>query len=280
MRELACNYSTVRFLPYRETGEFVNVGVVVSCPEIGFFDFKLAPARLRRVKGFFPELNQNILTEAVQSMDATLRSRRNNGALLGAERDIQASAVTASLEEFRWLLKRRETLLHFADPGALVTRDPKQALIDLYDRLVKRKFAQLPEYQEIVMQRRLAGWLKDWNLSKAYKRNKVVGTELFHTVLPFVHVEHGKALRAIKPLDLNRSETTAIFEHGGAWVQRMRRLRSTGGMPEKVFFTVGLPVNESLKKAADDICTELRQSDVEVIGFDQDKEIRRLAAIS
>jgi len=27
----ACNYAMLRFLPYPETGEFVNVGVVVNC---------------------------------------------------------------------------------------------------------------------------------------------------------------------------------------------------------------------------------------------------------
>lgn len=38
-----CNYAVVRFLPYRETGEFVNVGVVLYCREAGFFDVALEP---------------------------------------------------------------------------------------------------------------------------------------------------------------------------------------------------------------------------------------------
>lgn len=29
MNELTCNYAPIRFQPYRETGEFVNIGVVV-----------------------------------------------------------------------------------------------------------------------------------------------------------------------------------------------------------------------------------------------------------
>ena len=104
MKEIACNYSAIRLLPSRETGEFVNVGVVVSCPEIGFFDFKLAPKCVRRVKGFFPELDQGVLISAVQTMDATLKSRRNNGELFADERAIDAAAKAAAMEEFRWLL--------------------------------------------------------------------------------------------------------------------------------------------------------------------------------
>jgi len=29
--QLVCNFSVVRFLPYPETDEFVNVGVVMAC---------------------------------------------------------------------------------------------------------------------------------------------------------------------------------------------------------------------------------------------------------
>ncbi len=30
--KVACNYAIIRFLPYPETEEFVNVGVVLACP--------------------------------------------------------------------------------------------------------------------------------------------------------------------------------------------------------------------------------------------------------
>lgn len=34
MKKLICNYSVIRFLPYPETGEFVNVGILACCPPI------------------------------------------------------------------------------------------------------------------------------------------------------------------------------------------------------------------------------------------------------
>jgi hypothetical protein len=39
MTLVACTYAALRFLPYRETCEFANVGVVVCAPEAGFFGF-------------------------------------------------------------------------------------------------------------------------------------------------------------------------------------------------------------------------------------------------
>jgi hypothetical protein len=274
MRELACNYSTIRFLPYRETGEFVNVGVVVSCPEIGFFDFKLAPKRLRRVKGFFPELDQGILHAAIGTMTDNLRSHRNNGALLTEGRDLDEKSVAKGIEEFRWLLRRRETLLHFADPGAILTADPRQTLTELYERFVNREFAKEPEYQETIMKRRLATWLRDWKLNETYRKNCLVGNDRFHTRMPFVHRENKKAIKALKPLDLNRRETTEIYDHGDAWVQRMWRLQNNGCMPDKVVFTVGLPQQSPQKEAAQEICTALVKAHVIVVPFDQPQQIR------
>ena len=43
---LACHYSVVRFCPYPETDEFVNVGVMLACPAIGFLDGLRADLRL------------------------------------------------------------------------------------------------------------------------------------------------------------------------------------------------------------------------------------------
>ena len=138
MKDLASNYTIIRFLPYRETGEFVNVGVVIACPEIGFFDFKIAPKRLRRVKGFFPELDREILLTGVKAIEAMLKSHRNSGALLAEAHELDAKTKMQGVEEFRGLLRRRETLLHFSDPGAVLTDDPRRTLNELYDRFVNR----------------------------------------------------------------------------------------------------------------------------------------------
>jgi hypothetical protein len=56
MTKIACNYSVIRFLPYPESGEFVNIGVVVSGPQTGFLDFRIERKKFGRIGKFFPEL--------------------------------------------------------------------------------------------------------------------------------------------------------------------------------------------------------------------------------
>ncbi|WP_253275820.1 DUF3037 domain-containing protein, partial [Xanthomonas vasicola] len=40
-----CQYAIVQFLPYPETGEFANVGVVLACPQMRYLGVRIAPHR-------------------------------------------------------------------------------------------------------------------------------------------------------------------------------------------------------------------------------------------
>jgi len=44
-----CLYAIVRFMPYAETQEFANVGVVMCVPDKNIFKFKLAPKHFARI---------------------------------------------------------------------------------------------------------------------------------------------------------------------------------------------------------------------------------------
>lgn len=274
MREFVCNYATLRFLPYRETGEFVNVGVVVYCPEIDFFDFKLSERQRARVRHFFPELDKDVLRAALHAMKRELLRRRNTGLLFA-----DPALIPERLDAFRSLVRRRESLLHFSEAGMLTAADPVQTVDRLYDRFVNRDFAQQKEYQEEVMRRRLADWLQEWHLKKQYKVDERVGGKDFRVRLPFVHKEGGRPVKAIKPLSLTKRDPTNVYEHGDAWVSRMRRLKETGHLPERMIFAVSFPESGDPRNAAERIREDLERLDVAVVPFDEKERIRELAAV-
>jgi hypothetical protein len=60
MKKFACRYAVVQFVPYSETGEFANVGVVLICPETGYFGFQLQTRKYARVTAFFDELKSPV----------------------------------------------------------------------------------------------------------------------------------------------------------------------------------------------------------------------------
>ena len=67
MKKIACRYAIIQFMPYTETGEFANVGVVLACPETGYFDFKLQTKRYARITAFFNELDAKSLPRCNQA---------------------------------------------------------------------------------------------------------------------------------------------------------------------------------------------------------------------
>lgn len=70
MNQFACRYAIVQFAPHVETGEFANVGVVLMCPQTGYFDFKLQTRKHKRVTDFFDELPRDVYLRAVQESAA------------------------------------------------------------------------------------------------------------------------------------------------------------------------------------------------------------------
>jgi len=274
------NYAAVRFMPHRETAEFVNVGVVAACPEIDFFDFKLMPRRAARVRKFFPEVDRDIFEKSLAAIDVDFKTRRNIGKLLteGCE-DLSTASARAKVEEFTSLMRRRESILHFSEPRTCLTDDPQAKVKDLYDRLVNRSFAKTPEYSEEVMQRRLNDHLREWKLRKLYKLNKKIGDHDFHVMLPFVAFGASqRAEQAIKPLNLDRSEPTTIYTHGDEWVVRFRRLKKRSMLPARMIVPIVRPeADVSRIKAADDIGKSLSEIGVDVVDFNDLTRLHELA---
>lgn len=273
---VACNYAVIQFLPYRETGEFVNVGVALFCPQTGFFGAKVETRKQRRVTNFFPELDKELFRQGRQTFETELQRVQD---LLA--RDECAAGDTAKLAVFRELVKPRESVFRFGQVATVLAEDPAAKLDQLFAHLVNRQFAQVREYQETIMARSLTSILRAHELEHFYRANQKVGNADFHVVLPIVSTAQsaaGVVRRAIKPLDLDRDEPTKIYEHGDAWIKRVERLRQIDRLPEGFLFTLRYPTEgEKQQKAATEIEKELRKLDVHVLPFDDEKGVLEFA---
>lgn len=134
MNLVPCQYAIIRFLPYAETGEFANVGVVLACPAKGYFDFKLmSTRRTGRIHGFFEQLELKIYRDALNYMNEELQRLRM----------LAAAAVDkgAVRQLFLGLVHPREALLRFGETRVVMARDPGTMLVQLFARMVERDFA-------------------------------------------------------------------------------------------------------------------------------------------
>ncbi len=280
MKELlVCNYAVVRFLPYPETQEFVNLGVVLACPAIGLFDYRLTTRRRDRVTGFFPELDGAVFIQGRREFAQELaRLKRFAAGQVQPGQMEMPFARKQFANFFAEVVRQRESLFRFGPMSTVMTADPAAELERLYKYFVERQFAQHEDYQETVMANRLADTLRARDI-QGYHQEKL-GDDLYHVTLPFVrHTGDGPAnLRAIKPLDLAKKEPTRIIEHGDRWVARMRRLGEMHYDPAAFLFPVSMPTERRKTAAADQVLADLNELKVEIIPFRETDRIIRFAA--
>lgn len=121
----AYDYAVLRAVPRVERGERINVGVVLSCPTLGFLDCMtgLDPARLRSID---PAADVAAIERQLRGVQAVCRGERGAGPI----------AALPRLERFHWLVSPRSTVLQAGAVHAGCCEDPAQTLRRLFDALV------------------------------------------------------------------------------------------------------------------------------------------------
>jgi hypothetical protein len=272
MKKVACRYAVVQFTPYTETGEFVNVGVVLMCPQTGFFDYDIQTRKSKRVTDFFDELPRSVYLRAAQALRSELK--RLTDVLEVAEDSQRAGLLTALFDS---LLRPRETIVRFSAPRVALTNDPAQELRRQFDYYVDRAFAT-PEYVEQTLERQIRAWLGALDLAPPFRPAKV-GNDDVYARFPLVQQRGEVVSKVIKPFNLNQGEPMGIFDHGDAWLQKVRRLRQRRLLPHDVLFAVQRPPASDVKRyaACAEICTELSEQDVLVVDAEAQERIALFA---
>lgn len=234
MNNLACQYAVIRFLPYVETGEFANVGVLLACPQTGFLNARLLPAhKTARISGFFDQLD----TAVYRNVLRCARQELVRAAALVTGQGATASAQARQI--FGELVRPREALLRFSNPHAILAIDPAETLQHLFATLVERDFITR-DYRDRLLVRSVGETLRKGGL-RHYFRDGRVGTEDLYLNVPFVHERDGRPVLAIKPLDLAKAEANQVYDAGGRTVDRIRRLDKRGLLTGAMLLALGMP---------------------------------------
>lgn len=270
MKRLACQYAIIRFLPYAETGEFANVGVLLACPATGFFSARLMPTKhTRRITAFFDRLDKRVYRDSLNYFREELERVRElvRGRFVrGGEAEVQRA--------FMGLATPRETLLRFGDVRALLAEDPEAALDQLYGRFVERDFADR-SYHDRLVERTVREALTRAELRQHFVENEL-GDEYVHVRVPFVHLRDGRPVAAIKPLDLAKSEPNQVFEVGGHWLERVRWFKRHNLLPDMLIVIREPDISApEARHVADELRTELRDQGVgTTLAQDSDSIVR------
>ncbi len=269
MSLFACRYAVVQFLPYAETGEFANVGIALLCPEKAYFGFRLqSPRRTRRITQFFERLDRAVYVRAIEAFQQELQ---RTSQFLNNE-VFPTGNSEAARQAFGELTHPREAIIRFAPQRAIMSAAPEQELDKLFNNYVEHEFATA-EHREAVLEKRIAHLLHSLNLPRPFQA-QTLGNDETRARFPFVSMENGHALKAIKPLALDQDEPHKIFEHADYWLPKMRRLRARGFLPPATLITIAAPEAGDSKRyqAYREISDELASLEVQTIAANDEAE--------
>lgn len=267
--KFVCQYAIVRFLPYAETGEFANVGIVLVCAQTGFFDFRLL-RQVRRISAFFEELDTSIFRSVKKSFNAELERIKT----MLAPNMAKNEALTQVNKElfnrlFAEIVRPREAMIRFDDLRVALTDSPREKLNELFEYYVSRNFAT-KKYQEQLIERHVSQTLKQADLKKLYV-SEVLGSNAYQVRFPLVKMLNGRPQRVIKPLHLAHDDPTSLYDHGWDWVGKIQKLKREKILPNSVLFAVNTPNEDSIERYAafTEIKGLLEDHKVSVIRYDQ-----------
>jgi hypothetical protein len=126
-------------MPYIETGEFANVGILLWSPKNRSLGFKLLRKKYARITQFFEELDKGLYLKTMANLEAELH--RVQGMLKDqagqfGDNDREYGFHKGLFEE---LIRPRETIVRFSEQRVVLAENPETTLDELYDRYVGRR---------------------------------------------------------------------------------------------------------------------------------------------
>ncbi len=273
----ACHYAVVRFLPYVETGEFANVGIVLYAPKARYFGFRVLTQKHSRITGFFERFEAKDFRLVMKVARDELQRVADRFNALRADANLEVHPTATTLALWQELTKPLESMLRFDATRLVMANDPATKLNELFELYVQHDFAT-PEYHEDLLNRDVRTLLKTAPAGQRFQEKRV-GNEEYDANFPFVALQGDKPVQIIKPLHLNHGQASKIIDHGGQWIVRVNALKKRGQLPAHVLFPVSGEIGESAAgKARADVVAQLENLGIEVVPFSDQARVLAFAS--
>ena len=120
------SYAIVRVVPRVERGEFLNVGVVLHCPERAFLAARMSLDR-QRLLHLFPGAELETIEQHLQALQALCAGDQATAGPL---------AALPISERFHWAVAPRSTIVQTSPVHVGLTEDPAASLEHLLQTMV------------------------------------------------------------------------------------------------------------------------------------------------
>lgn len=126
MQEQLYDYAVVRVVPRVEREEFVNAGVIVSCPSRKFLDARIELDE-ERLLALAPDVDLELVRSHLATIPAICRGGEGAGPI----------GKLSQRERFHWLVAARSTIIQTSQVHTGRCDDPEAVLERLMNRMVR-----------------------------------------------------------------------------------------------------------------------------------------------
>ena len=120
------DYAVIRVVPRPERGEFVNAGVLLSCPTLRYLDAGIA-LEASRLQALCPDVDLDLVREHLAAIPLICAGGAAAGPI----------GRLTQRERFQWLAAARSTMIQASPIHTGRCSDPPAALARLVDTLVR-----------------------------------------------------------------------------------------------------------------------------------------------
>ena len=120
------DYAVIRVVPRVDREEFVNVGVIVSCPSRDFLDCRIEVDEAR-LRALFPGIDLDLVRRHLGSIPAICRGGDEAGPI----------GKLPPRERFRWLIAPRSTIIQSSPAHTGRCDDPPALMEHLLETMVR-----------------------------------------------------------------------------------------------------------------------------------------------
>jgi hypothetical protein len=124
--ECSYDYAVIRIVPRVERGERINVGVILSCPDLDFLDARIE-LDMSRLLALDPTVDVDAARACLETIPLVCRGGSDAGPI----------GELPPRGRFRWLVSPRSTIVQVSPVHTGKTSDPAALLEHLMDTMVR-----------------------------------------------------------------------------------------------------------------------------------------------
>lgn len=260
MNKLAMRFAVVRFMPYVQTREFANIGIILTCPKTGYFNYKIEP-KYGRLSNFFQHFSGTVYRAATHAFSNELERIKQ---VLQSDY-WQPDEFRAALNH---IARPREAIILTSEIGVTSATSEEQELNRLFDYYVYHSFAK--NQPEALLTKDIQRMVRGLKTTHPFYYEETLGNkEGFHAKLPIVQkADSGQVLKIIKPIYFGQKDPAEIYHKSDTWLSKIKRLRQQGYIEHPAILFPYMPPEKPVHHQQEALATvlkELAEHDIQTV---------------